>query len=48
MLLAKSLVFLYRNFEENVFIKILNKMKFPKNWEEILEMKGNFQSMIKK
>ena len=22
-------------------------MKFPKNWEEILEMKGNFQSMIK-
>ena len=47
VLLTNSLVFLYKNFEEKIFIKVLNKMKFPKNWEEILEMKGNFQSMIK-
>jgi len=44
--LASSLGFLYINIEKNNFIKILNKMKFPKNWEEILEMKEKFQSMI--
>ena len=26
---------------------IESKMKFPKNWEEILETKGDFQFMIR-
>ena len=47
ILLTNSLVFLYKNFEEKIFIKVLNKMKFPKNWEEILETKGDFQFMIR-
>lgn len=44
-LLAGSLGFLYTNVEKNDFIKILNKMKFPRNWEEILEIEEKFQRM---
>ena len=42
-LLTYSLVFLSLNVDESDFIKILNKMKFPKNWEEILEIKEDLQ-----
>ena len=42
-LLASSLGFLYNNIKKNDFIKILNKMKFPRNWEEILEIKEDLQ-----
>ena len=31
--------------EKNDFIKILNKMKFPRNWEEILDIGEKFQRM---
>ncbi len=35
-------------FEEFFIMDIIEpKMKFPKNWEEILKMKGNFQFMIR-
>ena len=44
-LLANSLGFLHNNVEKNDFIKILNKMKFPRNWEEILEIEEKFQRM---
>jgi len=42
-LLTYSLAFLSLNVDESDFIKILNKMKFPKNWEEILEIKEDLQ-----
>ena len=42
-LLTHSLAFLSLNVDESDFIKILNKMKFPKNWEEILEIKEDLQ-----
>jgi len=44
-LLASSLGFLNNNVEKNDFIKILNKMKFPRNWEEILDIGEKFQRM---
>ena len=44
-LLANSLGFLHNNVEKNDFIKILNKMKFPRNWEEILEIEEKCQRM---
>ena len=46
-LLASSLEFLHNNVEENDFKKILNKMKFPKNWEEILEIEEKLKKMKK-
>jgi len=46
-LLAGSLGFLYTNVEKNDFIKILNKMKFPRNWEEILEIEEKLKKMKK-
>lgn len=44
-LLANSLGFLYNNVEKNDFIKILNKMKFSRHWEEILEIEEKFRYM---
>ena len=46
-LLASSLGFLYNNIKKNDFIKILNKMKFPRNWEEILEIEEKLKKMKK-
>ena len=42
-LLTYSLAFLSLNVDESDFIKILNKMKFPRNWEEILKIKEDFR-----
>ena len=44
-LIASCLAFLSENIDENNLIKILNKMKFPKNWKEILEIEEKFQRM---
>ena len=44
-LLAYSLAFLSKNVDESDFLKILSKMKFPRNWKEILEIEEEFQHM---
>ena len=44
-LLAYSLAFLSKNVDESDFLKILSKMKFPRNWKEILEIEEEFQNM---
>ena len=46
-LLAHSLAFLSENVDESDFLKILSKMKFPRNWKEILEIEKEFQHMKK-
>lgn len=42
-LIASPLAFLYCNIGEERFIKIVQKMEFPKKWEEILKIKNYFE-----
>lgn len=45
-LIVSPLALLYSNIGEKRFIKILNMMNFPKNWQEILTIEDSFNKYI--